>query len=64
MHGADDTLTSPRGTERFYDHAGSSDKTLKLWPHMKHEIFNEVDGESVIQFMLDWLDARAPSTIE
>jgi len=64
MHGADDTLTSPRGTERFYDLPGSYRKTLKNWPHMKHEIFNEVDGESVIQFMLDWLDARAPSTIE
>ncbi len=61
MHGADDTLTSPRGTERFYDRVSSTDKTLKIWPHMKHEIFNEVDGQTVISYMLDWLDARVPS---
>lgn len=58
MHGADDRLTSPRGTERFHDRAGSTDKTLKLWPRMKHEIFNEVERDSVITYMLDWLDAR------
>ncbi len=61
MHGADDTLTSPRGTERFYDRVSSTDKTLRLWPHMKHEIFNEVDGQTVIDFTLDWLDARVTS---
>ncbi len=58
MHGADDTLTSPRGTELFYEGASSTDKTLKLWPHMKHEIFNEADGQAVIDFMVDWLDAH------
>jgi alpha-beta hydrolase superfamily lysophospholipase len=58
MHGADDTLTSPRGTERFLEGASSVDKTLRLWPHMKHEIFNEADGQTVIDMMVDWLDER------
>jgi alpha-beta hydrolase superfamily lysophospholipase len=58
MHGADDTLTSPRGTGEFYERAGSLDKTLKLWPHMKHEIFNEIDRDRVIAYMLGWLDER------
>jgi len=58
MHGADDALTSPRGTERFYDGASSTDKSLKLWKQMKHEIFNEVERDSVITYMLDWLDER------
>lgn len=60
MHGADDRLTSPRGTELFYERASSTDKTLKQWPHMKHEIFNEIDRASVIAFMRDWLDRRTP----
>lgn len=58
MHGADDTLTKPRGTERFYAAAGSADKTLEIWPYMKHEIFNEADGQKVIDLMVHWLDAR------
>ncbi len=46
---------------RTDERASSADKTLRLWPHMKHEIFNEVDGQTVISYMLDWLDARLPS---
>lgn len=60
MHGAMDLLTSPRGTERFLARASSPDKTLKLWPGMKHEIFNEIGQESVITYMLEWLDTRFP----
>ncbi|MBA3276206.1 MAG: alpha/beta hydrolase [Chloroflexia bacterium] len=60
MHGADDTLTSPRGTGRFHERARSTDKTLVLWPRMKHEVFNEIDGQAVIDFTIDWLDARIP----
>ena len=59
MHGADDKLTSPRGTERFFEGASSPDKTLKLWPHMKHEIFNEIEREQVIAYMIAWLDGHA-----
>lgn len=58
MHGADDKLTSPGGTEWFYGGASSIDKMLKFWPRMKHEIFNEVERDSVITYMLDWLDER------
>ena len=59
MHGEIDKLTSPRGTERFFERAGSPDKTLRIWPEMKHEIFHEVDGATVIDFTLDWLDDHA-----
>jgi len=58
MHGVDDTLTSPRGTKLFYERASSTDKTLRMWPQMKHEIFNEVERDSVITYMLNWLDER------
>jgi len=58
MHGADDTLTYPRGTRILHERAASRDKTLKLWPGMKHEIFNEAGRGEVFAFMLDWMDAR------
>lgn len=62
MHGENDTLTFPSGTRALYEAASSADKTLKLWPGMKHEIFNEPDRREVIMFMLDWIDAHFPAT--
>lgn len=60
MNGAIDPIVSPVGTERFVERAGSADKTLRIWPGMKHEIFNEVDGAEVVAFTVDWLDAHIP----
>lgn len=61
MHGDADRLTSPRGSELLSQQARSTDKTLKLWPDDRHEIFNELDADMVIAFMCDWLDARVMS---
>ena len=59
MHGSADRLTNPAGSKRLYQQARSQDKTLKLWPEHFHEIFNELEKEQVIAFMLEWLDKRA-----
>ncbi len=58
MHGADDRLTNPDGSQFLHDRARSADKTLKLWPGLRHEIFNEPQQDAVIAFMLTWLDER------
>jgi acylglycerol lipase len=58
MHGGADKVTSPRGSEMLYQQAQSTDKTLKLWPEDRHEIFNELDADAVIATMCDWLDER------
>ncbi len=58
MHGELDTLTKPRGTELLYANASSADKTIRIWPGMKHEIFNEPDRAQVMQLLLAWLDSR------
>ncbi len=58
MHGELDTLTMPRGTELLHANASSTDKTIRLWPGMKHEIFNEPDRAEVMRVLLDWLDTR------
>ncbi len=61
MHGAADQLTDPAGSQLLYTRAASPDKTLRLWPGLKHEIFNEPARAEVIAFMLDWLDGRVGS---
>ena len=58
MHGEDDVLTSPDGSREFVDAAGSEDKTLKLYPGLYHEIFNEPEKDVVIGDMRDWLEAH------
>ena len=62
MHGAIDQLTDPTGSELLHAEAASTDKTLQLWPDLKHEIFNEPNRHEIIAFMLRWLDERFPTT--
>ena len=58
MHGEVDKLTAPEGSALLVEQASSSDKTLKMWPGLRHEIFNEPERDAVIQTMIDWLNAR------
>jgi alpha-beta hydrolase superfamily lysophospholipase len=58
MHGEEDRLVSPEGSRRLYDEAASANKTLKLWPGCRHEIFNERCKDEVIAFLCTWLDER------
>lgn len=55
MHGKDDEVTPVSGSEIMYERVSSSDKTIKLWDNMKHEILNEIDREAVIKVVVDWL---------
>ncbi|CAA9532649.1 MAG: Lysophospholipase; Monoglyceride lipase; putative [uncultured Thermomicrobiales bacterium] len=59
MHGADDKLTDPDGTVLAVEVAASADKTLKLWPGLRHELFNEPERAEVLAYLLAWLDARS-----
>jgi alpha-beta hydrolase superfamily lysophospholipase len=55
LHGAEDTLCSPSGSRDFgiaIDIAGSE---VRIYPGLRHEIFNEPEQERVFQDILDWL---------
>lgn len=59
LHGGLDPLAAPSGSRAL--HAGlapqiASDSELKVYPELRHEIFNEPEREAVWQDMLDWLD--------
>ncbi len=45
LHGTADKVTRPGGSQRFYDTAGSRDKTLKLYDGHAHDLLNDVDKE-------------------
>lgn len=58
IHGADDAVTSVEATREFYEHAGSTDKTLRIYPDMLHEPHNEIGRERVIADVIHWIEER------
>jgi acylglycerol lipase len=64
MHGTDDLLVPYQGSETLYARAGSSDKTLKLYEDLYHEILNEPERLQVLADIVEWLDARTPAAVE
>ena len=58
MHGEQDSMASPKGAQFLYDKAGSTDKVLKLYPELYHEILKEPEKDQVMADLLSWLDER------
>jgi acylglycerol lipase len=58
LHGTDDKVTRPGGSQIFYDNAGSTDKTLKLYEGHVHDLLNDVDKELVMADIQSWIDDR------
>jgi len=62
MHGTNDKVTLPAGSKFFYEHAGSKDKTLKLYEGHFHDLLADIDGEKVMADIQAWMDTRLPKT--
>jgi acylglycerol lipase len=58
QHGAADRIAAPSGSRALFEVLGSSDKTLKLYDGAFHEIYNDLDRETVIADLLEWLRAH------
>ncbi len=58
LHGGEDLMTSPAGSQFLYDEVASQDKTLKIYPGLYHEIFNEPEKEEVLADLLNWCEQR------
>lgn len=61
LHGGADAMTSPDGSRFLHQHIGSSDKTLKIYPGLFHEIFNEPERAEVLADVLAWCESRLPA---
>jgi acylglycerol lipase len=58
MHGTDDKATVCHGSQFFYDTAGSTDKTLKLYEGHYHDLLNDFGKEGVMADIQAWIDAH------
>ena len=58
LHGRDDRIVDPIGSQRFFARATVPERAFCLYPGMYHEIFNEVDQEKVFRDVESWLTQR------
>jgi alpha-beta hydrolase superfamily lysophospholipase len=58
QHGSADSLASPAGSQYLFDHVASADKTLKIYPGLFHEIYNEPEQDAVLNDLIAWFDVR------
>jgi len=58
LHGTADKATKPSGSQLFFDTAGSTDKTLKLYDGHFHDLLNDVGKETVMGDIKGWINAR------
>lgn len=61
LHGTEDHATVYHGSEYFHAHAGSTDKTLKLYDGHFHDLLNDLGKEEVLADILGWIEARLPA---
>jgi alpha-beta hydrolase superfamily lysophospholipase len=50
--------------QAFFDAAGSTDKTLKLYDGHVHDLLNDVDKEVVMADIKDWIGARLSKPVK
>lgn len=58
LHGGKDRVVPNKATQTFFERAGVQDKTLKIYPGLFHEIFNEPEKDEILQTVVTWLDAH------
>lgn len=58
VQGTADRLVNPEGSKQLYARAGSTDKTLKLYDGLYHEVLNEPEKEQIMAEIVAWLEQR------
>lgn len=60
LHSSADAIASAAASREFYEHAGSEDKTIKIYDGLFHEIYNEAepDRSRVLADLITWLGAH------
>ena len=62
LHGTADKAAKASGSQLFFDKAGATDKTLKLYEGRFHDLLNDLGKEEVIAEIASWIAARLPAS--
>jgi acylglycerol lipase len=63
MHGTEDHATVCQGSQYFHEHAGSPDKTLRLYEGHYHDLLNDLGKEMVFADIADWVEAQLANAV-
>jgi alpha-beta hydrolase superfamily lysophospholipase len=58
MHGEDDPICPAEASRHFYEKLTAAGKRLRVYPKLRHEIFNEPEQAEVFRDLLEWVVAR------
>jgi len=58
LHGRDDQIVDPIGSQRFFARTTAPERAFCVYPGLYHEIFNELEQETVFQDIESWLTQR------
>ncbi|KAG6528037.1 hypothetical protein ZIOFF_010175 [Zingiber officinale] len=58
LHGTSDDLTDPKGSQRLFDEASSTDKSIKLYPGLLHDLLIEPERVEIMADIIDWFSCR------
>ncbi|PIE37424.1 MAG: hydrolase [Gammaproteobacteria bacterium] len=56
LHGGDDPMTAPEGSQFLNDTISSKDKTLRIYKGLFHEVFSEDQALDIYAEVYQWLD--------
>jgi alpha-beta hydrolase superfamily lysophospholipase len=59
LFGDADPVADLATARRFFEAAGTTDKTMKVYPGLLHELSREAARETVFQDVLAWLKSRS-----
>jgi len=62
LQGGADRLVDPNGARILHDTVGSSDKTLKVYDGLYHEVYNEPERDLVLNDVETWLEGHLGMT--
>lgn len=55
MHGMEDRLTSPKGSQEFASNSGEN-VHLKMWDGLYHELHNEPEKQEIFNYEMEWMN--------
>ncbi|OHD62780.1 MAG: lipase [Spirochaetes bacterium RBG_13_51_14] len=58
LHGGGDQIVTPDASRYLYEHISSTDKQMKIYDGLYHEILNEPERDTVLKDIHGWIEAR------
>jgi acylglycerol lipase len=59
LQGSADRVVAADAAQELFQRARSTDKTLKLYPGLYHEVLNEPEKDQVLSDLREWIERRA-----